>query len=156
MRAEASLYPPESYHGGWLVLGCALLVVIAGWYGWLFWTTRAARPPESPTPPPTDVTGLRMQYLKRIDDVERRADAGELDLRGVHQELSVVVRNFVHEASGSRAHVMTLAGLRDSDERHGRLAPVIESYYPPAFMASSVGDIARAITAARALVDTWF
>lgn len=155
MRAEASLYPPESYHGGWLVLGCALLVVIAGWYGWVFWTTRAVRPPDSPPPPPADLTQLRAHYVKRIADVERRADAGELDVRGVHQELSVVVRQFVHEASGSRAHVMTLAGLRDGDQRHGRLAPVIESYYPPAFMAGSMGDIARAITAARQLVDTW-
>lgn len=155
MRAEASLYPPESYHGEWLLLGCALLIVVAGWYGWVFWSTRPARTPDVPPPPRPDLAGLKGHYLKRIADVERRAAAGELDVRGVHQELSVVVRQFVHEASGSRAHVMTLAGLRDGDERHGRLAPVIESYYPPAFMAGPIGDIARAITAARQLVDTW-
>ena len=56
--------------------------------------------------------------------MDREAAAGTRSDRSAHQELSLLIRSFVRDASGVDATRMTLAELR-AGERGGREAPTV-------------------------------
>ena len=97
--------------------------------------TRPGRTPREPDPPPGwRMARLKGDYIERIDEIVRLADAGEIDARRAHQELSVALRQFVQEASGISAPTMTLSELGHS--RNPVLGPVTEivrGIYPVEF-----------------------
>ena len=93
-------------------IGVVILLGVLGWAVVVWAQTRPARvEPEPELPPGWWLAQLKGRYIQRIDEVVRLGDAGELSARRAHQELSVVVRDFVQEASGVQAPTMTLAEL---------------------------------------------
>jgi hypothetical protein len=99
---------------------------------------------------------LKGDYLERIDEIVRLADAGEIDTRRAHQELSVALREFVHDASGIAAPTMTLAELGRSGEP--ALAPVTEivrGIYPIEFGPDRYTSVFQAASYARQVVTQW-
>lgn len=151
---------PVVYSWWWVVLG---LVAMAAVVGYLVWAVRSTRQ----APQPARVGGLprrvgdrfaevRPVYLARVDAVERRFLAGELDARGLHLELSAVVRDFATVRRGVDASVLTLSDLRRVDGTR-RLAALIESYYRPAFARSGAvtASTQDALDGARRVIRQW-
>ena len=138
------LQDPVNYAWWWTPLGLLVMLAVVVWIVWV-WTgpRRAARAlarepeaePEGPAihaRPDDRWATVRPIYLERVDEVERRYTAGELDNRGLHLELSAVVRDFATVRREVDARTMTLAEIRELSGTK-RLAKLIDSYYNPAF-----------------------
>lgn len=160
----------------WAALG--LLVLVAAWFAYVILSTRRRRPvpPAAPTPPAAsgepDLARLRRDYLQRIDTVAGEAAAGTRPGRSCYQELSLLVRSFVRDASGLDATRMTLAELRAvSQTRNQTLvsqalgnhtasglsaaADAIAGMYPAAFGTAPASGVPAAAETAREVVRSW-
>ncbi len=147
-----------SYEPLWLMIGCMLLLMVALWYGAIFYLTRrkkqrtvASLPPRAYTPP--DLTALRAKYLQLILEVEGHYTAKALSAREVHQKLSYLLRMFVFEIRGHRVDTLTLDDLKKT--RYTELTAAIESYYLPEFTAVERGNVNDALALARKVVTEW-
>ncbi len=150
MPASADPFPPVDYSALWQWLGVAAVVAVLAWYVALWWWTRPR--PERPATP-LSLPDLRHEYLDRIDELERESSAGLLTSRELHQRLSLLVREFVHDRTRQRTHTMTLSELRASGP--DRLSELIELYYPVEFSPAEHGDAVLAVSRAREVVGTW-
>ncbi|MEP6648483.1 MAG: hypothetical protein ABJA74_01020 [Lapillicoccus sp.] len=153
----ADFYPPMTYSPVWLYIGVIILTAIVGWAAVIWAQTRPGRTPRAPEPPPGwRMARLKGDYIERIDEIVRLSDAGEVDARRAHQELSVTLREFVHDASGIGAPTMTLSELGHS--RNPALGPVTEvvrGIYPVEFGPDRDTSVARAAAYARQVVAQW-
>jgi hypothetical protein len=149
-------YAPDPYADRWLVIGLGLLAAILVWYVAVWWLTRDRKRA------PAGLSGDRLEVfrsdcLRQIELLVADVRAGRVAERQGHQQLSLLVRHFVMEASGVAATAMTLTDLRDGAERH-RLAPVgdvVEGLYPGEFGAHEAVALETAADAARRMVAQW-
>ncbi|WP_051388999.1 hypothetical protein [Arthrobacter sp. 35W] len=157
MPAEPSFYAPVGYSIWWPLIGVALLLLVAGWYGYVVLSTRTANAAGIPGfVPPRNPGSVQSRYLGIVDDIERRHDGGALDGRSAHQELSVAVRAFVHEMTGIAAQRMTLAELRARELP--AVAAAVRQFYPAEFAtadAAGTVDVHSSAAAARMVVAGW-
>lgn len=170
----------------WAALG--LLVLVAAWFAYVILSTRRRRPVPraAPMPPATsvapDLARLRRDYLQRIDAVAGEAVAGTRSGRSCHQELSLLVRSFIRDASGLDATRMTLAELRAVSQTGNQTqvsqarisqaqvsqalgnhpapglpaaADAIAAMYPAAFGAAPASGVPAAAETAREVVRSW-
>jgi hypothetical protein len=153
----AEFYPPMTYSPLWSAIGVVIVLGVLGWALVIWAQTRPARvEPEPELPRGWWLAGLKEGYLERIDEINRLHDAGELSARRAHQELSVAVRDFVHEASGVRAPTMTLAELRRSgDPSLAPVSEIVRGLYPVEFGPDRPGSVRAAAGAAREVVARW-
>jgi hypothetical protein len=162
------LVVPVGYSGWWTAAGVGVLLVAAAVVVLVLWWTRASveekaagtagRP--SPAGPPDPYGPLRAEYERRLDGVEQRYRAGELDERALHLALSAEVRGFASGRTGLDASSMTLSEIEQLADA-ARLTPVIARYYRPSFADHDNDPGARATDAedsvarARAVVRSW-
>ncbi len=156
MRGAETLNPPIQYNWIWLLIGGILVLLIGIWYGFVFFHTRRRKLKSLDTLrilPPMDLNQLKMKYLQLIQQAYQRHIAGELDLRALHQELSRLVRAFVHEGNFLPAPFLTLSDLKLSP--YPSLTKLIEAYYPEEFAVMSTGNAQAATEAAKGVVTQW-
>ena len=165
---DGDFFGPLGYSGWFPWAAFGLLVLVAAWYAYVFRSTRrrpagrqAVQVPAPPAVAAPDLARLRRDYLERIDAVDREAAAGIRSGRSAHQELSLLIRSFVRDASGVDATRMTLAELRAvsaaGPAAHGvqAAADAIAALYPAAFAAGSAPGAADAARTAREVVRAW-
>ncbi len=163
---DGSFYGPLQYSGWFPWAGLALLVLVGAWYtGVLLATRRRGAAPDAhgTVPSAPDLRRLQRDYLDRIDAVALEARAGTRSARSSHQELSLLIRSFVRDASGVDAPRMTLADLRavtGAGQPFSAAAAAVGRSYPAAFAAGeSAGEAAYAVPdaaeAARDVVRSW-
>ncbi len=160
------LVDPVGYSWWWTAAGVGLLLVAAAVVVLVLWRTRAsaqeraATATSSPAGPPDPYGPLRTEYGRRLDVVEQRYRAGELDERALHLALSAEVRGFASGRTGQDASSMTLSEIEQLTGAD-RLTPVIARYYRPSFADHASDPQARAtdaedsISRARAVVSSW-
>lgn len=153
--AEGTFYAPVGYSVWWPLAGAAIVVLCAGWFGWVFISTRARA--EATVPrfmPPRTADTVRGKYWELINAIEARHDAGTLGVRPAHLELSLAVRTFVHEMTGIKAQRMTLAQLKEA--QLPLVADAVERFYPGEFApGTSHTTVAASAEAARNVVGSW-
>ncbi|MGK3955773.1 hypothetical protein ACLKOZ_06230 [Arthrobacter sp. R4] len=155
MQDNGGFYAPLQYSPLWLWAGIGLLVLVVGWYFFVYLSTRK-RPVPAAAPrftPPSDIHSLKEAYLQRIDAVETDAAAGRLTSRASHQELSLLVRKFTRDVTGVDAPRMTLAEL-DSHPLPAA-ATAVGRLYPGEFGAEPLPPLARSAETARQAVRAW-
>lgn len=149
----------------WAALG--LLILVAAWYALVILCTRR-RPvaqdaaQTGPVAAP-DLARLRRDYLQRIDAVDREVTAGTRTSRSSHQELSLLIRSFVRDASGLDATRMTLAELRAAGQEAAdqparglpAAADAIAAMYPAEFALLPAPGVPDAARTAREVVRSW-
>ncbi|MDR6508753.1 hypothetical protein [Arthrobacter oryzae] len=165
MENDSGFYAPLTY-SAWLPwAGLGLLFLVAAWLAFVFLSTRQRRRavPAAPFGPQWDPSSLKLDYLRRIDAVADDAEAGRLSARASHQELSLLIRNFVRDIAGIDAPRMTLAELH----RQGipAAAAAIRRLYPAEFGpeprdteprdTEPHSSVAAAAETAREVVRTW-
>ena len=157
----AEINDPVTYSWWWDLVAAAAVLAVAGWMTFVLVMTRRRTPEpdlELLLGPYSDrFATVRPIYLGRVDAVERRFRDGELDVRGLHLELSAVVRDFATVRRGVDARVLTLSDRRRLEgARH--LAELIETYYRPAFAqpdgAPQVSP-EQSIHGARKVISQW-
>jgi uncharacterized protein YneF (UPF0154 family) len=139
-------------------IAIGVLLLLAFWFGLVFWLTRKIEPKVLATAPPApiivkDLVGLKESYLQKINEIETQYRSRKIKARTLHQELSLLLRSFVSEAEGMPVKTMTLSDLKKT--KHHKLTPVIESYYLPEFAAVETGKVDDAIVLARKVVQEW-
>ena len=155
MQADRDIYPPLHYSQVWAWTGLALLALVLVWYAYVFLRTRKPlRPQRAPRlTPPSDLAGLKEAYLQKIDAVRADLEAGLLSARESHQELSLLVRRFVLDATGVDAPRMTLAEL------HAHPLPAaaeaVRRIYPGEFGAEPLPPVDESAETARRAVRQW-
>lgn len=153
----ADFYPPMTYSPVWTAIAVAVLLAVVGW-GVVIWAqTRPARVPKTPPMPQGWwLDRLKGQYIERIDEIVRLSEAGEISPRRAHQELSVALRQFVHESSGLTAPTMTLAELgRQRDPALQPVTDVVRGIYPVEFGPDRQVSVAASAAYAREAVARW-
>jgi hypothetical protein len=163
------LVDPVGYPGWWTAVGVVLVLAAAAVVVLVLWSTRAsaeekaarAALPSQPGAPDPDRYGpLRREYERRLDAVEQRYRAGELDARGLHLALSAEVRGFATGRTGQDASSMTLSEIQQLADGT-RLTRLVARYYRPAFADHDNDPRARStdaedsIARAREVVRTW-
>lgn len=165
---------PLDYSAWFPGAGLGLLVLVAGWCGYVFLSTwrrppvPQAAPPDPGPPAGPDLARLRREYLQRIDAVAGGAAAGTRSGRAAHQELSLLLRSFVRDASGLDATRMTLAELRALSQAtpgpqplsHATpglpaLSRAVAAIYPAAFGPAAVSGVPEAADTAREVIRSW-
>jgi hypothetical protein len=154
---SVSLNPPIQYSIIWLIIGAVLLLLIAVWYGVLFWLTRhkpyASLANLKPAPPGFDLEKLKQKYLQLIDECYNAYKHDHATLRSLHKGLSMTVRYFVHEANHFPAPRLTLADLKRAP--YPELSRVVEDYYAKEFAAVEHGNAEASVEAAKDMVRRW-
>jgi hypothetical protein len=151
---------PVVYSWWWLVLGLLAMVAVVAYLAWAFRRTRPRPRPVTDGALPYRVgdrfAEVRPVYLARVDAVEQRYRRGDLDARGLHLELSAVVRDFATVRRGVNASVLTLSELRRVQGTR-RLAALIESYYRPAFDRTGPETVSvdGSLDGARRVIRQW-
>lgn len=146
---------PFYYSIWWLIAGIILMATFAGILGYIFYTTRRKQIKTLSTlrklePHTVDMNVLREKYLRLIDEVDKKYNAGKLKSSEAHQELSLLVRLFFCEAMGFHAEVMTLNDLKRTN--YTKLAKLIDQYYPDEFDTLENGVVQQSIEHARDIV----
>ncbi|MBT0993823.1 hypothetical protein KIN34_05925 [Cellulomonas sp. DKR-3] len=161
----AEIADPVAYAWYWTPIGVLLLLSVVWLPVLIVLLTRRRpgdRPPAprpAPTPPaaatPTDpYAAARAAHLARIDDLERRVRAGEIDTRGLALGLRDVLRDFAAVRTGAATAAMTEADAR-RDPRVARIVSLLERTTSPAFGPVSRGSGKVALRDARQVVTTW-
>jgi hypothetical protein len=157
MQNVDKLNPPIQYKLIWLLIGLAILLLIAAWYGLVFWLSRRKKLKSldglKRLAAGWELNRLKAKYLQLIEELYQRYQRKEITLRELHIELSMLVRSFVQEASFFPAPFLTLSDLRNSS--FPKLAQLIATYYPAEFAAIENGDAASSVQAAKGLVQQW-
>ena len=162
----AELVDPVAYAWWWPWVGLGIVVAVVAYYVWALRSTRApaastpAQPPQAASAPPAPASrndpyaALRGTALARLDEVERRYRAGDVDERGAHLEIRYAVREFATGRTGVDTTAMTAAAAR-ADRRTRRLASLLENSSVPTFGATSRTRVSRSLEQARKQVRTW-
>ena len=95
----------------------------------------------------------RQEYAAKLSTLETRLEAGQVDMRGAFQEMSAVLRLFVHEMTGIHVHEFTLTEIRKVGIP--RLTQLVSSYYTPEFALRSRADARKALKKTREVILTW-
>ena len=158
MQADPGFFAPLQYSPAWAWCGAALLALVAGWYVFVLATTRPAGRMEPSGSAQgrsalTDLSALKAAYLQRIRDVEQAAAAGRVDARPAHQEISLLLRGFVRDATGVDATRMTHQDLA----RHPlpAAADAVKALYPAEFGPGPLPSVAASAASASAAVRAW-
>lgn len=151
------LNPPIQYDLIWFIIGLALLLAIGIWYGLVLWTTRR-RPINSIEnlkllPVGAELDRLKAKYLRLIEECYVRFQKGELTLRALHADLSLLSRYFVFEAKHFPAPVLTLGDLKRAP--YPTLTKLIAYYYPEQFAKIEHGSAAGSVQAAKGFITQW-
>ena len=93
------------------------------------------------------------RYLKKIAKVEAAFNKGELTMRGVHQQMSLIVRSFVQAVTGWPTEAMVYLELINLDRPE--LAELVRQYYEPEFAYYSEADAKSAIEKGKELITKW-
>ncbi|MBD7920015.1 hypothetical protein H9657_17220 [Cellulomonas sp. Sa3CUA2] len=162
----AELVDPVAYAPWWPWVSLAIAVAVVAWFVWVVRSTRAPAP-TAPTAPPGPATAppapasrkdpyaaLRGTTLARLDEVESRYRAGEVDTRAANLEIRYVLREFATARTGVDTSAMTASAAR-ADRRTRPLASLLEGTSMPTFAATSRARVARSLAEARKRVRAW-
>lgn len=148
-------YPPVGYSAAWTWLGVAVLgaaLVLIAW-AWLPRRARAEHPRAITPLARVPLGQLQDRYLGRLADAAAAFRRGDRDERGLHHELSAIVRGFVGDAEGVAADAMTPRDLRRSGLDDAALA--VLAYWDPQFREEAESTPAESVAAARQLIQQW-
>ena len=156
MDADPIYLAPQDYAITRPLLGGFIIFALIIWCVCIWLFTRTPDPQErGGSLPPSALTKLRRDALRRIDEIDSAVGGGKITARRGHHELSKVVRGFVAKASGLRADTMTAQDLRERGPAH--LAQLIETFYPRQFGAAEADrpSFEASAGAAREVVGGW-
>lgn len=162
MPITVQLQPMEQYSFiflicviiGALLLGVLILAVLL-----LIWYLRKPKKPVNTrpkNPEPQPVRGrdaLKQKYCKEIEKLEKKCQSAKVDNRIAYQQLSILLRRFVHDLTGIKVHNCTLEEIRRLNMP--QLASLIEECYAPEFSIDKKGDIYATLALARKVIIEW-
>ena len=161
MVTSVELQDPMSYYLFWLIL--AIVAVAAVFFIQIFFRIllrdqlkkkREKRQPKVRPPKKKPLPVLKWEYLRRLDQLERGIYAGSYGQRTAYQELSMLIRTFVTDATGIKVQNYSLREIR----RLGmpQLTALVQEYYEPEFARQSMADLRGSLFRTRKAIEQWY
>lgn len=100
-----------------------------------------------------DISKLKGEYLGKLNAIEAKYNEDRTKIRPAYEAMSLVVREFVHKATGIDVDKFTLSELTRTEFRG--LTELIGEYYKPEFDQISEGDVLASLEKSRRLVTEW-
>ena len=153
MQTSVDLQDPFSYS---IVPIVVISIIIAAS---VFLLRRKKKAPVKQKAVPAPVFRLKSkeqaqrEYLEKIAVVEQKYLAGQIDVRNTHQELSAIVRMFVHDLTGINAQNFSLNELKAHNIY--QISNLIEEFYAPEFAERSEKEARSSIAQAREVIVRW-
>lgn len=109
-------------------------------------------PVKQPVKPKNTAT-IKQKYQQMLSDLEKAYLEDQLSERLAYQELSRIIRHFVHEVTGKEVQNYTLTEIGQLNMPN--LYEAIVEYYVPEFATESKSDLQNSITKARRVIEEW-
>lgn len=164
MVTSVKLQMPFEY--SWWVSVITILILLLGLIGVnyvFFWLYRNVQKASASMPAahkiimtPEVLRRVKEQYTLRVQSVMDRYSSGALSKRDGYQELSLVIRGFVHEVTGINVENFTAKEVKAMGIR--RLDVLMEEYYVPEFAEderSREKDLMASCNVAMGVIKAW-
>ena len=152
--APPEIIDPNQYSVAWIILAVLCVLVITALIWGTLRITRGIERRIAYRNRPSDVENLKAEFLRAVNDVADRHDAGELEARAGHHELTGVMRRFVKRTTGHDVTSQDLATLT-ADERTRAVGELIADLYEPDFALASDAELGESVRRAREVIRRW-
>lgn len=152
--APPEIIDPPQYSVAWLILAALCVIVVAALIVGTLRITRGIERRIAYRARPTDVDTLKAEFLRAVNDLADRHEAGELDAREGHQELTAIMRRFVRRTTGHDVTSQDVGTLR-ADPRTREVGELIAALYEPDFAAAPDTALRDSVRRAREVVRRW-
>lgn len=145
---------PPQYSIAWAILAVLCALVILAIIITVLRVTRRVVESAAYRQRPSDVEGLKAEFIRAVNAVGDRFDAGDLDARSAHRELAAVMRLFVRRTTGfdvTSQDVTTLV----ADPRTQAVGSLIADLHEPEFARDSARDVAESLRRCREVIRAW-
>ena len=151
---EAEIIDPPQYSVAWLILAALCVLVIVALIVGTLRITRAIEKRAAYRRRPTEVEGLKAEFLRAVNDVAVRHGSGEVDARAGHHELTGVMRRFVRRTTGHDVTSQDVPTLR-ADPRTRAVGELIGDLYEPDFAQDPEAELDDSVRRAREVIRAW-
>lgn len=158
MNTTVSLQDAFSY-ALWpiIVLGSALFIIASILVGLHFYRKYKHRKPK-PKPvkvvaKQVNIQALKAKYLRELEKLEHEFSTEKITLRQAYQQISVVIRRFVFEATGIKVQNYTLDEIKTA--HMPSLEALVAEYYSPEFAKQSKGDFMESLGKTKKVIEQW-
>lgn len=152
--APGEIIDPPQYSIAWVILAVLCALVIAALIVGTLKITRAIEKRIAYRSRPSDIEALKAEFLRSVNDIADRHEAGELEARTGHHELTGVMRRFVKRTTGHDVTSQDLATLR-ADARTRAVGELIADLYEPDFALASDRELRDSVRRAREVIRAW-
>lgn len=151
---EQQIIDPPQYSVAWVILAvlCVLVIIALIWA--VLRITRGIEQRIAFRARPSEVEGLKAEFLRTVNDIASRHEAGDLEAREGHHELTGVMRRFVRRTTGHDVTSQDLATLQ-ADPRTRAIGELIGDLYEPDFAMSSDRDLEESVRRSREVIRRW-
>ena len=160
MVTSVDLQDPMSYYLFWLILAlAAVAVVIFVQVFFRIYLKDALRRKKNKKPKVKKASKkplpvLKWEYLQKLEYLERRVGSGGVSMRGGYQDLSGLIRDFVHDATGIKVQNYSLREIQKVGIPG--LTALVQEYYEPEFARQSMADIRASMFRTRKAIELWY
>ncbi|MFC7458327.1 hypothetical protein ACFQS2_14150 [Brachybacterium sp. GCM10030267] len=152
--APPEIIDPPQYSVAWIILAVLCLLVITALVLGTLKITRAIEKRIAFRRRPSDVENLKAEFLRAVNDIADRHDAGDVGAREGHHELTGVMRRFVRRTTGHDVTSQDITTLR-ADPRTREVGTLIADLYEPDFAMASDADLRESVRRAREVIRQW-
>lgn len=153
MQTSVNLEPPFSYTMGYVIIVLLIILAITIW--WYLNKNKKQLPLniEVREENKKNIKAIKIKYLKKLLALENKLDKNEIQIRKAYQNLSSIIRYFVHAVTGIKVQNCTLEDIKELNMP--KLYDLIKEYYRPEFAEKSLGDIKASIEKTRKVIKKW-
>ncbi|MBE9403104.1 hypothetical protein M4D54_01225 [Brachybacterium sp. p3-SID1565] len=154
LAAPPEIIDPPQYSVAWAILAilCALTITALVW-GTLR-ITRGVEKRAAYRRRPSDVENLKAEFLRSVNDIADRHEAGQLEARAGHLELTGVMRRFVRRTTGHDVTSQDVSTLL-AEPRTRPVGELIAALYEPDFAPASDAQLHDSVRRAREVIRRW-
>ncbi|MCR5654619.1 MAG: hypothetical protein K6G07_03140 [Lachnospiraceae bacterium] len=158
MQTTVELQNAVSYWPIWIILAFVLIAALI--FLQVFYRIRlrealhGPKPPKVVPPPPRDIPKIKAKYMRRLNALEGRFQAGKIGTRDLYIQLSNLIRMFTYEATGIKVQKYTLNEIRALNMPV--LTNLVQDYYEPEFARSANPNCEKSLQKTRRMIQTWF
>lgn len=145
---------PPQYSVAWPILAILCLLIITALVWGTLRITRSIEKRAAYRRRPTDVENLKAEFLRAVNRIADRHEAGELEAREGHLELTGVMRRFVRRTTGHDVTSQDVSTLL-AEPRTRPVGELIASLYEPDFAPRTDAQLQGSVRQAREVIREW-
>lgn len=100
-----------------------------------------------------DILNIKKKYLLKLQELLNNLNIGKITSRKAYQNLSNIIRNFIHETTNINVQNYTLKEI--SLVNIPILYELVSEYYNPEFAKISKGNITLSIEKTKGVIEKW-